>query len=103
MRCENIKIHMELPININKPDGNGVIYSEEAVKSACEKASNQPIITYNDKGESVVVGMANSIKYEDGKILVDGFTYAGGTSETVIINDNKVVSSMEILGFGLCE
>jgi hypothetical protein len=49
MRTNNIEIHFKLPININKPDDNGVIYTEEAIKNACEKASNKPIIAYNEK------------------------------------------------------
>lgn len=102
MRCTNIELHLKIPINIDKPDGNGVVYTEEVVKNACDKASNQPIITYNEKGEHVVIGFANTIKYENGKILVDGYTYAGGTTENVLINDNKEITSMEILNLGLC-
>jgi hypothetical protein len=101
MRTNNIEIHFKLPININKPDDNGVIYTEEAIKNACEKASNKPIIAYNEKGNRVVIGVANNIQYKDGVILVDGYTFAGGTTETVAFNDNKYVESMEILSFGL--
>lgn len=101
MRCKNIKTSLKIPVNINQPDGNGVIYTEEAIIKACENASNQPIITYNENGDHVVIGVASNIKYEDGHILVDGYINAGGTTESVLFNDNKEIISMEISGFGL--
>lgn len=34
---EPIEITMKIPFPINKPDGNGVIYTEEAVEKAVQK------------------------------------------------------------------
>ena len=100
MRCKNIKVSLEVPVT--KPDGNGIIYAEEAIAKACENANNQPIITYNEKGESIVIGITNSVVYKNGMMLVEGNIYAGGTTDNVLFDDNKRIISMEISGFGLC-
>ena len=100
MRCTTIKTSLEILVPTNNPDGNGVIYTEEAIINACKNANNLPIIIYNSKGESVVIGSTSNVRYEKGHILVDGYINAGGTTESVLFNDNKEIVSMEISGFG---
>ena len=101
MRCNNIEVTIKIPINSNKPDGNGVIYTEEAIIKTCEKANNLPIITYNEKGEQIPIGIASDVEYKNGYVIIEGYVYAGGTMEMVKLDENKVIS-MEIVGFGLC-
>lgn len=102
MRCNNIEVTIKIPVKPNEPDENGTIYTENAIIEACEKANNLPIITYNEKGEQVPIGYANNVQYVDNYIVIEGYTYAGGTMDTVILDKNKVIS-MEVVGFGLCK
>jgi hypothetical protein len=103
MRSKIIKTSLEIPVNINKPDENGVFYTEDAIINACNNANNQPIIMYLPNGESKVVGIANNVRYESGNILVDGTIFYGGTEESVLFDDNKKIVSMSINGFGISE
>jgi len=103
MRCENIKVKFSIPIPINKPDSNGNIYTEEAVINAYKNINNFPIIKFNDKGEEVVVGVANKVDYSNGIVNVEGIIYYGGTEEIVKINDENKITSFEISSFGISE
>jgi hypothetical protein len=103
MRCENIKISLEIPVRPNQPDCNGVIYTEDAIYNACKKGDDLPIVIRNIKGESVAVGTAKTIDYKNGTMLVEGYLFHSGTDEQVEFNDNKEIVSMEISAFGICE
>ncbi|WP_288682252.1 hypothetical protein [uncultured Eubacterium sp.] len=37
MRIENIKLTFKIPIPVNKPDLNGVIYSKEAIRNVYKR------------------------------------------------------------------
>lgn len=69
MRCRNIRIHAEIPVDgafasgSTFCDGNGVVYSVEAVRKACENIGNLPIIQYDEHGVEKVVGVAQSIRW----------------------------------------
>ncbi len=95
MRCESIDIRARIPVPINSDrtgickipclkDSNGVVYEIEAIKFACEEAEDWLIIQYDDAGNTVVIGVANSIYYKDGYIEVEGTLFGGGTSEEFI-------------------
>ena len=43
MRTENIKVTFKIPIPVDKPDLNGVIYSKEAIRNAYKNVKNVPI------------------------------------------------------------
>ena len=101
MRTKYIKTSLEIPVPIDSPDENGVLYTEEAIINACKNADGLPIIIYNNDGTTTVVGVTNDVKYENGHILVNGILHFGGTHETVMFNDEKKIYSMEIMGFGI--
>jgi hypothetical protein len=101
MRVKILKTSLEIPVPINKPDENGVIYTEEAIINACNNAENQPIIIYDDNGNSKVVGVAKNVRYEKGNIIVDGLINYGDTEELVKFDDENKIISMEIVGFGI--
>lgn len=103
MRAKIIKTSLEIPVPINEPDDNGIIYTEEAIINACKDSNNQPIIMYLPNGESKIIGVANKVRYESGNIFVDGTIFYGGTEESVLFNDNKRIISMSISGFGISE
>lgn len=101
MRTKYIKTSLEIPVSIEKPDLNGVIYTEKAITEACKKADNLPIIMYDPDGTSKIMGVAKKVKYESGQILVDGYLMFGGTEETVMFDDDNKIISMKIVGFGI--
>lgn len=100
MRCKNLSVTFSIQVPVDEPDDNGNIYTEEAIIEACKNASGQPIEQYNEKGESVAVGVANKVEYSNGFIWVEGRVWHGGTSEIVDIIDGKV-TSMRITGLGI--
>ena len=66
MRCRNIRIHVEIPVDgaftsgSTFCDGNGAVYSVDAVRKSCENIGNLPIIQYDEHGVEKVVGIAQS-------------------------------------------
>ena len=113
MRCANIRIHAEIPILAETNDGasatgstfcdgNGVVYSVEAVRKACENIGNLPIIQYDEHGAKKVVGIVKSIKWNpEGFVEVNGFLRFGGTCEDVIFDKTETVIEMKITEIGL--
>lgn len=112
MRCEQIRIHAEIPVPVNSEgtnfykmecfkDLNNVVYELRAIKDACEDASGMPIIRHNDSGQAIPIGVANSVRWnENGCIEVDGILFHGGTSEEYIFSSTGDVVSMDIEAFG---
>jgi hypothetical protein len=102
MRVNNIKLRLEIPVPLSVPDENGVIYKEQALINACKDANNLPIRTYIDNDNFKINGVATSIKYENGHIIVDGYFNYGGTEEMVEIEDG-IVTTMTIQSFGITD
>ena len=102
MRCNNIKLTLSIPIRINEPDGNGNVYTEEAVINACKNAVNMPIVQYDSEGKEIPIGVATSVDYSNGFIWVEAKAWHGGTHDLVNQIIDKTITSMEILGFGIC-
>ena len=101
MRSKNIKFSFEIPVYFDKPDENGVLYTEEAIKNACKDTKDKPLITY-ENGKSQIIGIVKDVTYNNGSILVSGFTFYGGTEEKVVFDSqNEKIISMEIVGFGI--
>ena len=112
MREENIKVKITIPFPFDKPDKNGNIYSEEAVKNAVNNLSKGLPIIYRDNesysdgkiignttGESHIV----TYNFDDQicNVTVDGIIYAGGTSCVVNEINEKVITDFRITGIGL--
>lgn len=108
MKSYNIKVHAEIPIHtfINEVekspylyfrDGNLNSYSIQAVREACEKASNLPIIKRDNLGLGKIIGFAQSIKWsQNGYIEVDGLLMSAEINETAEFGADKHIVSMEI-------
>lgn len=115
MRVSGIRIYIEMPIPINfngsspyyeipcYKDCNGTIYEINAIKDACNEISNLPIIMYNKHNNPVVVGIAETIKFNSEKscIVIDGVLNFGGTCEETIFSSTKNVIDMTIESIGL--
>lgn len=104
MRTENIKVTFKMPIPVNKPDLNGVIYSKEAIRNAYKNVKNIPIEIPNNDGQFIPVGVAQEVELiedENGMHIAGvGLVWHGGTEENVEINNGKV-TSFNITGIGI--
>lgn len=105
MRLDNIKVTFKSKLPINKPDGNRVMYTREAIIKAYERnRGSLPIEFPNDEGEFVPIGIAQELKLieEDGNMYVTGcgLIYHGGTEENVEM-ENNTVNNFTITGIGI--
>lgn len=62
MRTENIEVTFKIPIPVDKPDLNGVIYSKEAIRNAYKNVKNIPIEMPNNDGEFFPIGVAQEVE-----------------------------------------
>ena len=96
MRTENIEVTFKIPIPVDKPDLNGVIYSKEAIRNAYKNVKDIPIEIPCSDGQFLPIGVAQEvelIEYEDGMYVTGvGLVWHGGTDESVEIKDGKVTS-----------
>ncbi len=114
MRTENMNVKLSIPIPINKPDKNGVIYTEEAIEKAiCALNTNLPIM-YRDNEKDIVdnsivigntTGSCHMVHWDFENqvcnLVVDGQIYFGGTyCEVNEIQDN-VVKDFRITSIGI--
>lgn len=106
MRTENIEVTFKIPIPVDKPDLNGVIYSKEAIRNAYKNVKNIPIEIPNNNGEFFPIGVAQEVELiedEDGiHITGVGLVWYGGTEESVEIEDGKV-TSFKVNGIGIAK
>lgn len=111
MRVENTKITMTIPIPIDKPDGNGVVYTREAVEQAVNHLRTNLPILYKESAETdaKVVGMTTGNSHvviwdsenQVCKVSVDGVVFYGGADIIVNEIEEGKVSSFEITSLGL--
>ena len=106
MRSENIEVTFKIPILVDKPDLNGVIYSEEAIRNAYKNVKNIPIEMPNNDGEFFPIGVAQEVELIEDKngmyITGVGLVWHGGTEESVEIKDSKV-TSFKVNGIGIAK
>lgn len=104
MRVSNIKIRLEIPLPVDKPDGNGVYYSTECWENLVEKHLEcLPIVCTGEK-ETILLGQTTGATVTPESIIIDGFIYHGGTNESVdIVTDEEgrvIVNKMIIQTVG---
>ena len=96
MRTENIEVTFKIPIPVDEPDLNGVIYSKEAIRNAYKNIKDIPIEIPNNDGQFFPIGVAQDIKLiedENGVYITGvGLIWHGGTDESAEIKDGKVTS-----------
>ena len=97
MRTENIEVTFKIPIPVDKPDLNGVIYSKEAIRNAYKNVKDIPIEIPCSDGQFLPIGVAQEVELiedEDGMYVTGvGLVWHGGTDESVEVEDGKVTSS----------
>ena len=112
MRTDNIKVKLTIPIPVDRPDRNGVVYTKEAVEKAVNNLHKNLPIVYRDNEtgiDGVVVGATTGnthiaiwdFENQVCNVTVDGAVFYGGTE--CIVNEIKdgVVTDFSITGFGL--
>lgn len=112
MRVKNAKVKLTIPIPINKPDCNGIVYTEEAVEKAINNIhANLPIIYMDNEKEidGMVIGKTTDtpsivnwdFENQVYKITVDGVLFYAGAGLIVNeIKDNKI-TDFDIVSIGL--
>ena len=103
MRCnEPIKIKLYMPIPIDKPDGNKITYTKEAVINAVKKFKNPiPLVTTYKENTRKVIGTINGLNLLENNIMeLDGIIFFGGTDDNCE-QENRVVKDMEIILVGI--
>lgn len=106
MRAKNIKVTFKIPIPVNEPDLNGVIYSKEAIRNAYKNVKDIPIEMPNNDGQFFPIGVAQEVELiedENGMHITGvGFIWHGGTEESVEIKDGKV-TGFKVNGIGIAK
>lgn len=114
MRVSGIKVTLELPVQFDRPDLNGITYSREAWEKAVERAGrtkNIPIKFVDQYGRDVKIGVVDKMYLEcddahgdgtEGEIIVAGTITNGGTNEEVQMF-NTVVTDAVLRSIGLSE
>jgi len=104
MRCKNIEVTMKIPLSVDEPDDNGVIYTREAIENAFENAKGKPIITYeNDQRVCIEVVTSDAKIIETSEVVfaeVSGRIRFGGTEESVEKDEDGKVVNMEFTSIG---
>ena len=108
MNTNNIEIKISIPFPLNKPDNNGNIYTETAIKNALKEFKSVPLVV--EKGKSFecygVINTLNGYEQTDKEITAhfSGIIFNGGTSEYAKWDkDTKTVSEFHINEIGICK
>lgn len=106
MRTENIEVTFKIPIPVDKPDLNGVIYSKEAIRNAYKNVKDIPIEIPCHDDQFFPIGVAQEVELiedENGMYITGvGLVWHGGTKESVKIKDGKV-TSFKVNGIGIAK
>lgn len=106
MRTENIEVTFKIPIPVDKPDLNGVIYSKEAIRNAYKNIKNIPIEMPCNDGLVFPIGVAQEVELiedeDDMYITGVGLVWHGGTEESVEMVNDKVVG-FHVRGVGIAK
>lgn len=100
MRIKNIEVIFKIPIPIDGPDGNGIIYSKDIIEQSIDSYKNSPIIVCNNDIDKIVGAIENAYIEAD-YIIAEGIIFNGGTCETAELENNIVVSDMRITSVGI--
>lgn len=111
MRVQNTKVKFTIPIPIDKPDCNGVVYTKEAIEKAVNSfGTNLPIVYKDDvcDNERVIGATTGEFQIEtwdsDNQVchmMVDGVIFYSGAEIFVNEIEDGKVSDFRIASIGL--
>lgn len=111
MILENAKIKLTLPIPIDKPDANGIMYTEEAVSNAINNLQSRLPILFKENAESdaKVIGATGTqciVSYDSEnqvcKLTIEGVVFYSGAE--IIVNEmteDGKITDFRIASIGL--
>ena len=108
MNTNNIEVKISIPFRLNKPDNNGNIYTENAIKNALKEFKSVPLILESE-GTFKCCGVINTLNgYDqtDKEIIAhfNGYIFNGGTAENIVCDKNKkIVNEFQINQIGICK
>lgn len=111
MRVENTKIKLTIPIPVDKPDANGIIYTEEAIENALNNLRKNLPIVYKENAETdeKVIGSTTGDSHiviwdfdnQICKVTVDGVIFHSGAEIIVNEIEDGKISDFRITSIGL--
>lgn len=110
MRVENAKVKLTIPIPIDKPDNNGVMYTKEAIENAVNNLrTNIPIVYGDGEADKKVIGVTTGNSHivtwdsenQVCKITVDGVVFYSGAEIIVNEIEDGKITDFEIINIGL--
>lgn len=111
MRVENAKVKITIPTPIDKPDANGIVYTEEAVENAINNLQSRLPILFkeNTESEEKVIGATGTshIASWDSdnqvcKLTIEGVLFYSGAE--IIVNEmtkDGTITDFRIASIGL--
>lgn len=110
MRVENTKIKLTIPIPIDKPDCNGVVYTEKAIENAINSLrTNLPIVYKDNEADEKVVGITTGTSHivtwdsenRVCKVTIDGIVFYSGAEIIVNEMEDGKITDFSIASIGL--
>lgn len=110
MRVENTNIKITIPIPIDKPDANGIIYTEEAVENALNNLQPYLPILFKESTETDAkvigaTGTSHIVSWDyDNKVCnvtIDGVVFYSGADIIVNEIEDGKISDFRIASIGL--
>lgn len=110
MRVENAKVKITIPIPIDKPDANGIVYTEEAVENAINNLQSRLPILFKENAEfeEKVIGATGtqcivSWDFENQvcKLTIEGIVFYSGAEIIVNEIEDGKISDFRIASIGL--
>lgn len=110
MRVNDTKVKLTISIPFNKPDLNGRIFTEEAVKNAVNNLqTNLPIVYKDNECDAKVIGATTGDSHivtwdfenQVCKMTVDGAVFYSGAEIFVNEIDDGKISDFRIASIGL--
>lgn len=106
---ETSKVKITIPFTFNKPNANGVIFTEEAVERAVSNLhKNIPIVFgdgVNAKAIGFTTGTSHIVTWDSEnqvcKVTVDGVLMNSGASIVVNEMENDQITDFRITGIGV--
>ena len=111
MKEESIKAKITIPIPYDRPNRNGVIYTQEAVENAVNNLHKNLPIIYRDSDKEIgginignTTGQSHIVTWDFKNkvcnLTVDG-VICGGPEYIINETNNGVITDFKITGFGL--
>jgi hypothetical protein len=110
MRVENTKVKFTIPIPIDKPDANGIVYTEEAVEKVVNNFGKYlPIVYKDNKCDAKVIGATTGnspiVSWDSDnqicKLTTDGVIFYSGAEIIVNEIEDGKISDFRIVSIGL--